>query len=253
FAPSDNQNVSSGLGPFLEPDTHHPDAPVWVAELVHVSPARDGAALLTSEQLGISQQESVSLFESAHEIFSYYGFSLRAGLRPSHWVVTPPDTVSPKSVSPALVAQTRVNDWWPQDAASRPWRQLVNELQMTWHDHPVNQARNKAGQAAVNSIWLYGGASTSQFKTDKAASTIQWHSELLESFQTEDWSQWLEGLQRLEPAVLDALNKNNTRQTRLVLIGEDRIITLRPNLFMKAFAQLPGQATHWRKWWSPRN
>ncbi|MAK55857.1 MAG: hypothetical protein CML17_08440, partial [Pusillimonas sp.] len=46
FVPTEKQNFSSGLGPFLEPNTQQPDAPVWIAELVHVSPSRDGAALL---------------------------------------------------------------------------------------------------------------------------------------------------------------------------------------------------------------
>jgi hypothetical protein len=34
---------------------------------------------------------------------------------------------------------------------------LQGELQMLLHEHPINAARNSAGQPAVNSLWLWGG------------------------------------------------------------------------------------------------
>jgi hypothetical protein len=253
FKPSANQNVSSGLGPFLEPNIEQPDTPVWVIELVHVSPSQNGAALLTANQLEISQQESVSLFESARGVFLHYGYELRPGRHPARWIVTLPDGLYPASVSPALVANTNVNEWWPQDTASRPWRQLVNELQMTWYDHPVNLARNAQGQAAINSIWLYGGATTSQLNSVHNAPATQWHHDLLEPFQAEDWGQWLERLQHLEPTLIEALNGRDTLKAELVLIGEDRVVTLKPSALTRLRARLPGQATHWRNWWSPLN
>jgi hypothetical protein len=155
------------------------------------------------------------------------------------------------SVSPKLVAHTRVNDWWPQDTASRPWRQLVNELQMTWHEHPVNRARNEAGQAAVNSIWLFGGATTNQLKPRENAPTMQWHDDLLESFLAQDWGQWIQQLEQLSSVLLNATNQ--TKSADFVLLGEDRVVSLRPSLVSRFRAQLPGQATHWRNWWSPRS
>ena len=45
----------------------------------------------------------------------------------------------------------------PLDAAYAPWRQALNEAQMVLHAHPVNQARQAAGQPAVNSLWPWGG------------------------------------------------------------------------------------------------
>ncbi|MAO49921.1 MAG: hypothetical protein CML16_03445 [Pusillimonas sp.] len=253
FAPAADQNVSSGLGPFLEPDTEHPQSAIWIAELVHVSPAQDGAALLTASQLDISQQESVSLFESAREVFLHYGFEIQAGQHPARWIATLPGHVFPNSTSPTLVANTRVNDWWPQDTASRPWRQLVNELQMTWHNHPINQARNETGLPAINSMWLYGGARTEQLNAAQDAPATRWHEDLLEPYQSGDWGLWLERLQHLEPIIINALNETSTSKPELVLMGEDRIVTLRPSTLTRLRAQVPGQATHWRNWWSPQN
>lgn len=45
----------------------------------------------------------------------------------------------------------------PPDPAYAPWRQALNEAQMILHVHPVNQARQAAGQPAVNSLWPWGG------------------------------------------------------------------------------------------------
>jgi len=37
------------------------------------------------------------------------------------------------------------------------WTRLLHELQMALHDHPLNQARQAAGQPPVNSFWPWGG------------------------------------------------------------------------------------------------
>ncbi len=38
-----------------------------------------------------------------------------------------------------------------------PWRHALNEAQIILHAHPVNQARQAAGQPPVNSLWPWGG------------------------------------------------------------------------------------------------
>lgn len=38
-----------------------------------------------------------------------------------------------------------------------PWRHALNEAQIILHAHPVNQARQAAGQPLVNSLWPWGG------------------------------------------------------------------------------------------------
>lgn len=37
------------------------------------------------------------------------------------------------------------------------WSRLHNEIQMIWHSHPVNQAREQRGEEPVNGVWLHGG------------------------------------------------------------------------------------------------
>src|SRR5690606_8518344 len=160
FEPEDGQNFATGLGPMrasaLQNASVAPDDAVWLAELVHVSPSRDGAALLTARELSITHEQSVALFASVRESFADAGFMLHE-TDGDFWRVELPDSFRPQCASPVLVSLTSVNDWWPQGMDARPWRKLVNEVQMLWFDHPVNQQRYQQGLLPVNSLWLYGG------------------------------------------------------------------------------------------------
>lgn len=44
----------------------------------------------------------------------------------------------------------------PSASNVRLWRRLLNEVQMTLHEHPVNQARQARGLPPVNSLWPWG-------------------------------------------------------------------------------------------------
>lgn len=56
---------------------------------------------------------------------------------------------------PAAIGRSAVS--LPLDPAYAPWRNAINEAQMLLHAHPVNQAREVAGQPQVNSLWPWGG------------------------------------------------------------------------------------------------
>ena len=45
----------------------------------------------------------------------------------------------------------------PEGEDRRVWQRLANEFQVLLHQHPVNQAREAAGRATVNALWLWGG------------------------------------------------------------------------------------------------
>lgn len=50
----------------------------------------------------------------------------------------------------------------PMTSDYAPWRHALNEAQMILHEHPVNRAREAAGQATVNSLWPWGGGALPQ-------------------------------------------------------------------------------------------
>jgi hypothetical protein len=61
-----------------------------------------------------------------------------------------------QTTSLAQAAFRNLQGLFPQGHASSYWRKLMNEAQMLFFNHPVNQARRDRGQAEINSIWLWG-------------------------------------------------------------------------------------------------
>ncbi|MGB6104851.1 MAG: hypothetical protein WBF88_13510 [Pusillimonas sp.] len=250
FRVNGEQNFATGLGPLWAQDVAEQDQPVWLTELVHVSPARDGAALLPARELAITPEQSVALFDSVQAMFSEAGFPLSPS-GTCHWRITLPDDYAPASASPGLVAITSVNDWWPQDIASRPWRRLANEVQMLWFDHPVNQARGEQGLAPVNSLWLFGGACSSQLASASPLPDTRVYNDLHTFSITRDWGGWLAALGQLEARVFAPLADGAAPQ--LVLTGSDRVVELTPTALGRWAQWLPRGRNAWSQWWSPRN
>ncbi|MGB3289415.1 MAG: hypothetical protein WBA83_09085 [Burkholderiaceae bacterium] len=248
FQPRPEQNLAAGLGPLLAPGAAEPDRPLWLAELVHVSPSRDGAALLPAHELAITPDQSVALFQSVQSLFSEAGYTLRPG-DTDRWLIEPPKDYAPSCASPSLVAVTSVNDWWPQDMAGRPWRRLVNEVQMLWYEHPVNQARYQQGLVPVNSLWLFGGARPDQLTGTMADDAeTQVHSDLQASAIARDWGGWLAALGQLEARVFQPLAQG--KQPEIVLIGSDSYVEITAAALGRWTHWLPGSRNAWRKWWS---
>jgi hypothetical protein len=254
FRPNDGQNLSAGLGPLLADPAITDGDPVWLVELVHVSPSRDGATLLPARELAITPEQSVALFESAQGLFADTGFSLSPSSVTQWRIALPPD-FAPLGASPTMVSISAVNDWWPQDITARPWRRLVNEMQMLWFEHPVNQARYQHGLLPINSLWLFGGASRQQFHGNSHASlvpeSVRAHDDLFAFSITRDWGGWLAALARLEADVFLPLAQGKAPD--LVLTGTDRIVEITPSTMQRWTQWLPGSHQAWRKWWSPQN
>src|SRR3546814_18786862 len=120
------QKLSCGLGPLLAPDhtERSQTNPVWLAELVHIAPSRDGAALLPARGLAIEPAQSLALFAAAQSILAKSGFAME-NTAIEHLLVTPAAASTlPPTVSPSQFATTSVTASWPQDSAARPRRRF---------------------------------------------------------------------------------------------------------------------------------
>ncbi|MEX1199752.1 MAG: hypothetical protein WEB02_03085 [Methylophaga sp.] len=51
-----------------------------------------------------------------------------------------------------------ISDQLPVGSEQSGWRRLLNEIQMTLFEHPVNQQREAAGLLPVNAVWFSGAA-----------------------------------------------------------------------------------------------
>ncbi len=241
FAPAQEEHISAGLGPLRLSDTD--DAPVWLAELIHMAPSRDGAALLPADTLAITAEQSAALLESARELIEDSGIILTPDT-PDTWRVRWPEPIHLACASPALVAVSAVNDWWPQDPVARPWRRLVNGLQMAWFEHPVNQQRQQDGLAPINSLWLYGGARRSQLNRP-LPDDLRIETALQPYAAAQDWGGWIEALANLEQHRFAPLA--GTTPT-LVLTGREQTVELDTRAgWLRRLRPLD-----WRRWWCNR-
>ena len=248
FAPGPDQALGAGLGPLRAPEAR-PGEPVWLAELVHLALGTDQATLMPPDQLDLRADEDAALYALAAPLFGEQGFGVER-LAPGRWRVRLPDGLAPRSASPAAVAGQRLDAWWQHDAATRPWRRLLNEIQMAWHEQPVNEARAARGVAPINGLWLYGGALPWTLTPGEPAQVL---SELERSHREGDWGRWLEALARLDAEHLAPLAdaRHAPRQPlTLLLLGADRRarLTLKPRSGLAKW--LPAPKHKWNAWWS---
>lgn len=220
----------------------------------HLQLARTHLLLADQRNLTLSELESRALYESARPSFEQHGGALlyaTANLwfwRADHWSSL--DTATPD----AAVTQN-VADWMPEGEHARACRRLQNEIQMVWHEHPVNQAREARGAAVINACWIWGGAEASnatpaplaiaggpdwmQALADKAwrqpdaqqllaAPRALLVPDLIAPAQAGEWSLWLERMHAIErdwlAPLLQGLRSGQVTQLTLLLTDRERTL-----------------------------
>jgi hypothetical protein len=125
------------------------------ADPVHLRADTRGLILFDAASFALDEQESRALLETLNSHLAADGLRLVAehtrrwyllGEQPQHLQTRPLPLLRGTPVAAAA---------YGGDGAAE-WTRRLNELQMLMHTHPVNQARAVHGQAAVNSVWLWG-------------------------------------------------------------------------------------------------
>ena len=134
----------------------------WTAlQPVHLHTALDHLVLTAPGKLNLSAEESQALFEVAQPILSELSSRVLAPT-PSHWYIGDEQVQDVVWCSPNRTVGRDIDMWMPYGPEGKRWRQLHNEIQMLWHDHPVNQARLVRGDLPVNALWLFGSGKIAQ-------------------------------------------------------------------------------------------
>ena len=130
----------------------------WRLDPVTLHIGRDHLVLTDPTRLGLGMDEARSLAASVEELFRDEGLTLIAD-QPSRWYLQETDP------SRGLRLQTRsmlaalgrsIDAWQPSGDDARRWRRIVNEVQMSWYSHPVNDQRESQGLRPINSVWIEG-------------------------------------------------------------------------------------------------
>lgn len=132
---------------------------VWfILQPVHLHIARDHLVLTDTQQLQLSEEDARSLFDVVQPLFAETGQALLYG-DATTWFLRADELQALQTSTPSAACGHNIDIWMPKGEKERDWRRLQNEVQMHWHDHPTNDAREMRGLKPVNSVWLWGGSS----------------------------------------------------------------------------------------------
>ncbi|HEV2333211.1 MAG TPA: hypothetical protein VGV16_08610 [Gammaproteobacteria bacterium] len=145
-------------GPFMRlGDGAAADTGYWLcAEPVHLAPDRDQLILLPEPLLQVSREEADALAAAFDGLYGAEGWKLEM-LNPARGYLRCPKPLDVATHAPGGIAGSAVLDYMPTGPDSTALKQLMNEMQMLFHTHPVNQAREEAGRPLINSLWFWGG------------------------------------------------------------------------------------------------
>jgi hypothetical protein len=247
---NEGQPIGAALGPWLAGVAADHDEPVWVADLVHFSLGTDRASLLDPDEMDLQPHESEALIAAAQPWFDGTGFALEP-LGPERCRIRLPEGITPRSYSPRMLAGQPLDAWWQLDTAMRPWRRLLNEIQMVWHDHPVNDERAARGRPPVNGLWLYGGARSWTPDAQPPATLVI--DTLRRAYAAGDWSVWLDALTAFDDQHIKPLSGTDgapLQPVTLLLLGERRRVRLTINPRGRLLRWLPAPKKNWKSWWS---
>jgi hypothetical protein len=132
----------------------------WIIRPVSLHVGLDHLVLLPPDSSELSAPESEALLAASRDWLAEEPVGLEA-LSPGLWQLT---ELTPEltrfdlmqGASSRQAAGRNIDAWLPKGPSSRGWRRLANELQMLWHDHPVNLARQARGLPVINGLWFEG-------------------------------------------------------------------------------------------------
>jgi hypothetical protein len=237
-------------------DLPAPDGYWFIVQPVHLALARTHMVLGDPRGLRLDDEHARGLFEAAKPYFDEAGKPLLYGDADT-WFMRADDWRDMRTASPDAAVGENLADWMPDGPAKREFRQLQNEIQMLWHAHAVNAAREQQGRVPVNSFWMWGGsdrapaawpdlaesASASWLRTlaspalrgagaatllARPQDTIAVLGEALPAGKEADWSAWLMHMQQLEQQwfapLLDALHGGRLGKLELVLTSRTHAV-----------------------------
>ncbi len=211
----------------------------FLLQLVHFHIARDHRVLTDPPSLPISDDEARVLFDAIAPLVHEAGHELVYG-GAHHWFLRADGWKGLRTCSPAAASGHNVDIWLPRGPGARDWRRLHNEIQMLWHQHPVNETRDASGLPRINALWLWGGSDATSAAMPQPAPAYIDHllghaakdglvvdSRLATPSLAGDWSGWLAALQALETErfapLLASLKSGETGSATLLLSDASRL------------------------------
>lgn len=128
----------------------------WLrADPVCLQADRDRLLLFGARYLELSKAEADALASTVAPLLAEFGGQLEA-LYPERWYLRLPQPETAAFTALPAIEGKYIEPGLPSGPKSSRWRALLNEIQMTLHDCPVNREREERGARPVNSLWFWG-------------------------------------------------------------------------------------------------
>jgi len=121
---------------------------------VHFKAESDHAVLLGGHLLNIQKDEALQLIDTFNQHFVDESIRLHFG-EPGRWYL---ETKTPLALSFNTIDYSLGRDikhFMPTGDDALWWRKILNEAQMLFFSHPVNQQREDNARLSVNGLWLW--------------------------------------------------------------------------------------------------
>ena len=185
---------------------------------VHLDVGAEQVSLAEPAALALDEAGSRELLAAVRPLFETEGFTLYWAA-PQQWLATHALFDGLATASLDRVAGRNVDTWLPDHRSARLIRRLQNEVQMLLYTHPLNDLREAAGLATVNSFWLSGCGRLPAPTPVPASAEPQIDGRLRAPALAEDWAAWCEAWRALDAGPIAALARQGGGFT-LTLCGE---------------------------------
>jgi hypothetical protein len=129
-----------------------------IAEPIHLRVERDGLVMTPlAEEDAITTREATQWVATLNQYFRDQGWRFTV-LSATRWLVVAPRPLTVTTTAAARLPGQQVFEHVPTGQDARVLRQIMNEVQMLFHEHSLNGQRQGAGQLPVSGIWFWGHA-----------------------------------------------------------------------------------------------
>lgn len=139
----------------LQAEGVQPSDAYWLrADPVSISMQRD--EMILNADVVLSDEEAQQFCNSLNAHFSADGMQFVAP-HPQRWYVKLDHVPLLETHALSQVAGADMHAHLPYGADALRWHAVLNEIQMLFYEHAVNQAREQRGESVVSGVWLWGG------------------------------------------------------------------------------------------------
>jgi len=126
------------------------------ADPVHLRAERDALVLVDGRHFDLGAQAAAELIAALNRHFEDDGIAF-FGSHPYRWYAVLPAVPDLTTCPLEAAAGRNIDALLPAGGEALAWHRRCNEIQMLFHSHPVNEAREEAAEPVINSVWLWGG------------------------------------------------------------------------------------------------